>query len=169
MAPEYGSTCGIFPIDEETIAICELTGRPASTSIWSSAYAKAQGLWRTAGARRPQLHRYVELDLATVEPSLAGPQAPAGPRAAQDREEAFYEHCLMSAKAADERRARKSAAHAAAPARPRRQVACELKDGAVLIAAITSCTNTSNPYGDAGAPGCWRAKRASAACRPSRG
>src|SRR6202167_2200653 len=76
MAPEYGSTCGIFPIDEETIRYLELTGRDASQVALVEAYAKAQGLWRISGAPAPDYSDIVELDLSTVEPSLAGPKRP---------------------------------------------------------------------------------------------
>ncbi len=76
MAPEFGSTCGIFPIDEETIRYLELTGRPAEQIALVEAYAKAQGMWRTNGMREADYTDVLELDLATVEPSLAGPKRP---------------------------------------------------------------------------------------------
>ena len=76
MAPEFGSTCGIFPIDEETIRYLELTGRRAEQIALVEAYAKAQGLWRTNGMREADYTDVLELDLATVEPSLAGPKRP---------------------------------------------------------------------------------------------
>jgi aconitate hydratase len=145
MAPEYGSTCGIFPIDEETIRYLELSGRPRERIDLVTAYAKHQGLWRNAGEPPAQYTDVLELDLGTVEPSLAGPRRP------QDRVP------LRSAKSTYESNAKKSAeeratrnAAAATPAQGKAQVTVdgasfELKDGAVLIAAITSCTNTSNP------------------------
>src|SRR5690242_14150172 len=76
MAPEYGSTCGIFPIDEETIRYLELSGRPKERIELTRAYAQAQGMWRVQGARPADYTDVLELDLATVEPSLAGPKRP---------------------------------------------------------------------------------------------
>jgi aconitate hydratase len=143
MAPEYGSTCGIFPIDEETIRYLELSGRPRERIDLVSAYAKHQGLWRNAGEKPAQYTDVVELDLATVEPSLAGPRRPQD-RVPLKSAKSTYES--NARKAAEERKARNGGAAAQGVA----QVALngssfELKDGAVLIAAITSCTNTSNP------------------------
>ena len=76
MAPEFGSTCGIFPIDEETIRYLELTGRPAEQIALVEAYAKDQGMWRTNGMPEADYTDMLELDLATIEPSLAGPKRP---------------------------------------------------------------------------------------------
>ena len=76
MAPEYGSTCGIFPIDEETLRYLELSGRPPEQIALVEAYAKAQGMWRVNGAKPADYTDVLELDLATVEPSLAGPKRP---------------------------------------------------------------------------------------------
>jgi len=141
MAPEYGSTCGIFPIDEETVRYLELSGRPRERVALVGAYARAQGLWRQAGAKPARYTDELELDLGKVEPSLAGPRRP------QDRvplrsAKQIYE--ANAKKAADERAARKSAGKGVAAAKLNGQ-SVDLKDGAVLIAAITSCTNTSNP------------------------
>jgi aconitate hydratase len=141
MAPEYGSTCGIFPIDEETIRYLELSGRPRERIELTRAYAQAQGLWRVQGAPAAQYTDVLELDLAKVEPSLAGPRRP------QDRVP------LRTAKSVYNTNAAKTAAERATKNPSARGVATvtsdgqtfELKDGAVLIAAITSCTNTSNP------------------------
>jgi aconitate hydratase len=146
MAPEYGSTCGIFPIDEETIRYLELSGRPRERIALVSAYAKHQGLWRHAGEKPARYTDILELDLGTVEPSLAGPRRP------QDRVP------LTSAKSIYQSNARKAAEERAARAHGQSKgetgghaavklegSSFELKDGAVLIAAITSCTNTSNP------------------------
>jgi aconitate hydratase len=141
MAPEYGSTCGIFPIDEETIRYLELSGRPRERIELTRAYAQAQGLWRVQGAPAAQYTDVLELDLAKVEPSLAGPRRP------QDRVP------LRTAKSVYNTNAAKTAAERATKHPSARGVATvtsdgqtfELKDGAVLIAAITSCTNTSNP------------------------
>ena len=141
MAPEYGSTCGIFPIDEETIRYLELSGRPRERIELVSAYAKAQGMWRNNGDPVASYTDVLELDLGKVEPSLAGPRRP------QDRvplriAKSVYE--TNGKKSAEERTARNAAAKGTATATLDGRT-FELKDGAVLIAAITSCTNTSNP------------------------
>ena len=141
MAPEYGSTCGIFPIDAETLRYLELSGRPRERIELVSAYARAQGLWRNQGARPARYTDELELDLGSVEPSLAGPRRP------QDRvplKSAKSVYRTNARKTAEERRARNAAAQGVAPVTldGRR---LQLEDGAVLIAAITSCTNTSNP------------------------
>ncbi len=141
MAPEYGSTCGIFPIDTETVRYLELSGRPRERLELVSVYAKAQGLWRNQGARSACYSDELELDLGKVEPSLAGPRRPQD-RVPLKTAKTVYE--VNAAKAADERRARNPQARGAAPLTLDGQ-RLELKDGAVLIAAITSCTNTSNP------------------------
>ncbi len=141
MSPEFGSTCAIFPIDEETIRYLELTGRTADQIALVEAYAKAQGLWRVNGAPAADYTDVVELDLSTVEPSLAGPKRP------QDRVP------LRSAKSVYERSVKKMAEERAQKNPRATGVATadvggktfEVRDGAVLIAAITSCTNTSNP------------------------
>jgi aconitase A len=141
MAPEYGSTCGIFPIDAETVRYLELSGRPRERIELVSAYAKAQGLWRNPGATATRYTSVLELDLGKVEPSLAGPRRP------QDRvplKSARQVYQSNAKKAADERTARNPQARGVASAALNGH-SFELKDGAVLIAAITSCTNTSNP------------------------
>ncbi|HWF97547.1 MAG TPA: aconitate hydratase AcnA [Steroidobacteraceae bacterium] len=141
MAPEYGSTCGIFPVDEETVRYLELSGRPRERIDLVTAYAKHQGLWRNQGGKPAQYTDVLELDLGTVEPSLAGPRRP------QDRvplrtAKATYES--NARKAAEERTARNAGAQGKARVTADGS-SFELEDGAVLIAAITSCTNTSNP------------------------
>jgi aconitate hydratase len=133
MAPEYGATCGIFPVDEETLAYLRFTGRPEETVALVEAYAKAQGMWRIEG-REPVFNDTLELDLGTVEPSLAGPKRP------QDR-------VPLSAAAASFTR---DAEEVFSVKDPSRKAAVdgtgyELSHGDVVIAAITSCTNTSNP------------------------
>ncbi len=141
MSPEFGSTCAMFPIDAETLRYLELSGRSAEHVERVAAYAKAQGLWRENGQAAAQYTDVLELDLAAVEPSLAGPRRP------QDRVP------LRTAKAVYRANHEKMAAERAAK-NPQATGAVtvtaaggtfELKDGAVLIAAITSCTNTSNP------------------------
>jgi aconitate hydratase A / 2-methylisocitrate dehydratase len=141
MSPEFGSTCAIFPIDEETIRYLALTGRSADDTALVEAYARAQGLWRLDGAAPADYTDVVELDLTTVEPSLAGPKRP------QDRvplraAKSVYRSSV--AKMAEER-ARKNPAATGAAAATVGDATFEIRDGAVLIAAITSCTNTSNP------------------------
>jgi aconitate hydratase len=141
MAPEYGSTCGIFPIDTETVRYLELSGRPRERLELVSAYARAQGMWRNEGALAASYTDVLELNLGTVEPSLAGPRRP------QDRvplKSAKQVYELNAKKAAEERTARASGARGVAVAKLNGG-SYELKDGSVLIAAITSCTNTSNP------------------------
>src|SRR5271169_2155683 len=141
MSPEFGSTCAIFPIDEETIRYLKLTGRDPAQIALVEAYAKAQGLWRIDGAPAAEYTDVVELDLARVEPSLAGPKRP------QDRvplrsAKGVYRN---SVKKMAEERAQKHPKATGAVAAQLGGGSVEIKDGAVLIAAITSCTNTSNP------------------------
>ena len=141
MAPEYGSTCGLFPIDGETLRYLELSGRARERIELVSTYAKAQGMWRHHGAPHARYTDEVELDLGKVEPSLAGPRRP------QDRvplKTAKHVYQTNAKKAADERATRGTSARGTAPVTLDGQ-RFELTDGAVLIAAITSCTNTSNP------------------------
>ena len=136
MAPEYGATCGFFPIDGVTLAYLRLTGRDADQIALVEAYARAQGLWRDDDGPDPVFTDTLELDLARVEPSLAGPKRP------QDRVS------LAGAAAAfDEALADLGGGGAPVPARG---ADYSVADGHVVIAAITSCTNTSKPVGDAG-------------------
>jgi aconitate hydratase len=141
MSPEFGSTCAIFPIDEETIRYLELTGRPAEQIALVEAYAKAQGLWRINGAPAADYTDVVELDLSTVEPSLAGPKRPQD-RVPLRNAKAVYRSSVK--KMAEERAQKNPKAGGSAIAKVGTDT-FEVKDGAVLIAAITSCTNTSNP------------------------
>jgi aconitate hydratase len=142
MSPEFGSTCAIFPIDEETIRYLKLSGRPADQVELVEAYARAQGLWRVNGARPADYTDVIELDLSTVEPSLAGPSRPQDRVPLRTARAAFR---TAYAKQAEERRQRNASATGVATATVDGR-SFEVKDGAVLIAAITSCTNTSNPY-----------------------
>ena len=141
MSPEFGSTCAIFPIDEETIRYLELTGRAPEQIALVEAYAKAQGLWRINGAPAADYTDVVELDLSTVEPSLAGPKRPQD-RVPLHNAKIVYEGAVK--KMAAERTEKNPRAKGTAPATVDAKT-FEVKDGAVLIAAITSCTNTSNP------------------------
>jgi aconitate hydratase len=141
MAPEFGSTCGIFPIDEETIKYLELTGRSPEQIALVEVYAKKQGMWRENGQRPADYTDVLELDLGTVVPSLAGPKRP------QDRVPLSTSKSVYQAnhkKMAEERTQKNPTATGTASTTTKGQ-AIEIKDGAVLIAAITSCTNTSNP------------------------
>jgi aconitate hydratase len=181
MSPEYGSTIAVFPVDEETVTYLRLTGRPADQVALVEAYAKEQGLWHDPD-RSPAYSEYLELDLSTVVPSIAGPKRPqdrvsltvAKPafRAALadfvqesgSEEEKGYDEAdaesfpasdvpsYAGSNGSDAPREYESAA-ATADGRPSSPVSitlgdgtkCEVDHGAVVIAAITSCTNTSNP------------------------
>ncbi len=135
MAPEYGATCGIFPVDDETLEYLRLTGRDAAQVELVRAYAKAQGLWREDGAPDPEFTDVLHLDLATVQPSLAGPKRPQDRVRLPDMRKAYRD---SFARDQDKWKSR-------GPATVADGARFELKDGAVVIAAITSCTNTSNP------------------------
>jgi aconitate hydratase len=141
MAPEYGSTCGIFPIDEETVRYLELSGRSRERIDLVTAYAKHQGMWRNQGQKAAEYTDVLELDLGTVQPSLAGPRRPQD-RVPLPAAKSVYES--NAKKSADERAAKNPGAKGSATVTLDGNT-FELKDGAVLIAAITSCTNTSNP------------------------
>jgi len=141
MAPEFGSTCGIFPIDQETIRYLELTGRSREQIELVEAYARHQGIWRNDGQRDAEYTDVLELDLGTVEPSLAGPKRPQDRVPLRSMKAAFRKsHEKMAA----ERSHKRPDALGMAPA-DLDGATVNIKDGAVLIAAITSCTNTSNP------------------------
>jgi len=135
MAPEYGATCGFFPIDKETLAYLRFTGRDEERVKLVEAYAKAQGMWREKGAPDPEFTDTLGLDLSTVVPSLAGPKRP------QDRV------LLTEAKANFENALKKTLGDGTGTIRSAKVEGedFELSDGHVMIAAITSCTNTSNP------------------------
>lgn len=128
MSPEYGSTCGLFPVDAVTIDYLRRSGRDEATAALVETYCKTQGLWREAGSPEPVYSRVVELDLATVQPSAAGPRRPHEHVALSNIPASFLSACADAAA---------TPAPTAADAR--------LDHGAVILAAITSCTNTSNP------------------------
>jgi aconitate hydratase len=136
MAPEYGATCGIFPIDEETLTYLRLTGRSDQQVAIVKAYAQAQGMWWTPDAPEPEYTDVLSLDLGAIRPSLAGPKRP------QDR-------VLLTDVKANYRKAFEGEQKMRPSAGPAKVTdhgqTYDLKDGAVVIAAITSCTNTSNP------------------------
>jgi aconitate hydratase len=133
MAPEYGATCGFFPIDTETLKYLTLSGRDPNTIALVEAYAKQQGLWRIDNAE-PVFTDILTLDLTTVEPCLAGPKRPQDqvtlPNVPGDFYKSFAEQALTPQ----------------APRFPVSNKPYTLSHGDVVIAAITSCTNTSNPY-----------------------
>ncbi len=131
MAPEYGATCGFFPIDAETIRYLKFSGRDADRIQLVEAYAKAQGMWRDASTPDPIFSDTLELDLSTVEPSLAGPKRPQD-RVLLSQAAPSFGTALTEMGGGDRRVAVEGTNY-------------ELKDGDVVIAAITSCTNTSNP------------------------
>ncbi len=134
MAPEYGATCGIFPIDAETINYLRFTGRDAERVALVEAYAKAQGMWRDSDSPEPVFSDTLQLDLATVESSLAGPSRPQD-RVALSEAATAFDGALANVFG------QKGGARKAAVA----GTDYALADGHVVIAAITSCTNTSNP------------------------
>ena len=138
MAPEYGATCGLFPIDAETVSYLRLTGRDENLAARVEAYAKEQGMWRDADSGPVEYSESLELDLTSVEPSLAGPKRP------QDR--------VPLREAASQFQARLEELNQARNKSPQPDLevdidgqTCTVGDGLVAIAAITSCTNTSNP------------------------
>ncbi|MFB3064687.1 MAG: aconitate hydratase, partial [Gammaproteobacteria bacterium] len=136
MAPEFGSTCAIFPIDGETLRYLELSGRDAHTIELVEAYARAQGLWREDGQPDADYSDILELDIASVEPCIAGPKRPQDRIALKSAATAFQDHLAKEISGREYN--------------GRAEVSMdgqdfELCDGSVLIAAITSCTNTSNP------------------------
>ena len=139
MAPEYGATCGIFPIDGESLNYLRLSGRDEALIALVEAYAKAQGLWRTDA--EAEYSAVLHLDMAEVKPSLAGPKRP------QDRVllTGMKDNANDALAAFADARAKKNAGATGAVKSVINGVETEMKDGAVVIAAITSCTNTSNP------------------------
>ena len=138
MAPEYGATCGIFPIDAESLAYLRLSGRSESQIALVEAYARAQGMYREPGASPAEYTDTLSLDMHTVEPCIAGPKRP------QDRIALREAKAVVAGHLETMRRERGAAARDSVTVR-RAGTTCELRDGAVVIAAITSCTNTSNP------------------------
>ncbi|MUV14887.1 aconitate hydratase AcnA [Noviluteimonas gilva] len=159
MAPEYGATCGIFPIDAEAVNYLRLSGRSEEQIALVEAYAKAQGLWHDANSPHATYSATLELDLGDIKPSLAGPKRPQDRVLLEKLKDNF--HANLGGLTAN-RTAKKTevvrfdaeggdqpqADHLAAKPKSKIRIAdqdCELTDGSVVIAAITSCTNTSNP------------------------
>src|SRR4051794_18263578 len=177
MSPEYGSTCAIFPIDDETLTYLRLTGRSDDQVQLVEAYAKEQGLWHDP-SREPAYSERLELDLSTVVPSLAGPKRPQDRVALKSAKDSFREALTTyvndngngnsanegsaeSFPASDPPAVSRDGEHDAPAGQPAKQgqgrasnpapvtvdgEAFELDHGAVVVAAITSCTNTSNPF-----------------------
>ncbi|MFF8282002.1 aconitate hydratase AcnA [Streptomyces albus] len=158
MSPEFGSTAAIFPIDQETISYLKLTGRSAEQLALVEAYAKEQGLWHDP-SREPEFSEYLELDLSTVVPSIAGPKRPQDRIALSDAAHQFGLDVVNYVSETDTDEAGKESFPASdapavsngVPSKPVQVtspdgVTYELDHGAVAVAAITSCTNTSNPY-----------------------
>lgn len=159
MAPEYGATCGIFPIDAESLNYLRLSGRSEEQIDLVEAYAKAQGLWHEPGSPHAQYSTTLELDMGTVKPSLAGPKRPQDRVLLEDVQK-NYREALVGMTANRDKRSEDVATfvnEGGGAAVGNEQLAkgfadieiegrkVRLKDGAVVIAAITSCTNTSNP------------------------
>lgn len=159
MAPEYGATCGIFPIDAESLNYLRLSGRSEEQINLVEAYAKAQGLWHEPGSPHAQYSTTLELDMGTVKPSLAGPKRPQDRVLLEDVQN-NYREALVGLTANRDKRSEDVATfvnEGGGAAVGNEQLAkgfadieiegskVRLKDGAVVIAAITSCTNTSNP------------------------
>ncbi|WP_426257774.1 aconitate hydratase AcnA [Sphingomonas sp. DC1600-2] len=133
MAPEYGATCGFFPIDDATLTYLRLTGRSEENIALVEAYAKAQGMWRLADAPDPVFTDTLELDMSNVVPSLAGPKRPQDKVILTEVDDTFN---------ADLAKVYSRASAKRVPVEGRDH---DIGDGDVVIAAITSCTNTSNP------------------------
>jgi len=158
MAPEYGATCGIFPVDAETLKYLEFTGRSKDQVALVEAYTKEQGLFLTPSSPEPVFSDTLSLDLATVEPSLAGPRRPQD-RVALHAVAKGFAAALPSLEKpgtppAPATRWEGEGGGTAVATPPARKThvdltingeACQLRHGSVVIAAITSCTNTSNP------------------------
>ncbi|GAA1673979.1 aconitate hydratase AcnA [Streptomyces yatensis] len=158
MSPEFGSTAAIFPIDGETINYLKLTGRSEQQLALVEAYAKEQGLWLDPAAE-PEFSEKLELDLATVVPSIAGPKRPQDRIILSEAAEKFAQDVRVYAPVADLDEAGVESFPASdapavsngVPTKPTPVIApdgsqYEIDHGAVTVAAITSCTNTSNPY-----------------------
>jgi aconitate hydratase len=155
MAPEYGATCGFFPVDDVTLEYLRLSGRPDDTVKLVEAYCKAQGLWRLPG-QEPVFTDALELDMGSVVASLAGPKRPQDRVALPDVAQAFSDFLGLALKPTKHEESRLESEGGGGVAVGNAEQVGEaeyeyegstyrLKNGAVVIAAITSCTNTSNP------------------------
>lgn len=155
MAPEYGATCGFFPVDEVTLDYLRLSGRPDAVVKLVEAYSKAQGLWRLPG-QEPQFSDSLALDMGSVEASLAGPKRPQDRVSLPNVAQAFSDFLGLAVKPTSKEEGRLESEGGGGVAVGNADLVGEadyqyeghtyrLKNGAVVIAAITSCTNTSNP------------------------
>lgn len=154
MAPEYGATCGFFPVDQVTLDYMQLTSRDPEIIERVKTYCQQQGMWREKG-HRPVFSSALHLDMSEVEPSLAGPKRPQDRVALKQVKRAFADFLGLQLKPADQQKAdllNEGGGQTAVGAPVSGQAACELEGescvlehGHVVIAAITSCTNTSNP------------------------
>src|SRR3990167_8637296 len=133
MSPEYGATCGFFPVDQATLDYLQLSGRDESVIQLVEAYCKAQGLWHDPDDAEPVYTDVVEIDLSSIKPCLAGPKRPQDKVELPQLAESFAALLTANERADEKEKAFKTAAD------------FELRHGDVVIAAITSCTNTSNP------------------------
>jgi aconitate hydratase len=149
MSPEFGSTCAIFPIDGETLDYLRFTGRPDDQVAMVETYAREQGLFHDVDAPTAEYSDHIELDLGTVEPSIAGPKLPQQRVPLSESKPRFLEALVTlknggSPSTSDGTlSSRPVAVHLGVGDGETRE--CTLRDGSVVIAAITSCTNTSNP------------------------
>jgi aconitate hydratase len=143
MAPEYGATIGFFPVDEETLRYMRLTGRPEELVQRTEAYMRAQGLFREPNTPDPEFTDTLELDLASVEPSLAGPKRPQDRVPMAELKETFKK--ALTAPVKERGFELKPEAVAKEATFGTNGGSMPMRHGAVVIAAITSCTNTSNP------------------------
>ncbi|MFO7262309.1 MAG: aconitase family protein, partial [bacterium] len=150
MSPEYGATIAIFPVDDATLRYLRLTGRSEERIALVEAYMKEQGLFHTADSPEPEFSDTLELDLGTVEPSLAGPRRPQDRVRLSEVKRSFLAALPTLVKGGAPALQSEGEGGVAVAARPGVKVVLqgqevELQDGSVVIAAITSCTNTSNP------------------------
>ena len=155
MAPEYGATCGFFPVDQITLDYLRLSGRPEAAVKLVEAYCKEQGLWRMPG-QEPVFSETLELDMGSVEASLAGPKRPQDRVSLPNVEQAFDDFMSLQFKPTNKEEGRLESEGGGGVAVGNADLIGEvdysvegqtyrLRNGAVVIAAITSCTNTSNP------------------------
>ena len=134
MAPEYGATCGFFPVDAQTVNYLRLSGRDEDTIALVEAYCKAQGMWRDDSYQTPDFAANLQLDMSTVEPNLAGPKRPQDRVPVRSLASAIDQFIELDGKADQLQTAYRMA-----------DSEQDMHHGDVVIAAITSCTNTSNP------------------------
>ncbi len=135
MAPEYGATCGIFPLDKESLNYLNLTGRDSADIDRVEAYAKQLGIWHDHATPEAEYHEQLEFDLASVVPSIAGPKRPQDRIALDEAATAYKDWSTLNGADSIDKKAKVT----------KDGKEFDLKNGSVVIAAITSCTNTSNP------------------------